>query len=126
MAEGITARGLLLAIKATEIFRNNKKYYDEDALAIVGKGFDPFDMPNLRFTGTTAESMKINQMRGSAVVIAGNGMCTAGRIKHHLKHNLWRPGASLILVGFHFLDCSPSAQPPEMVADRGNWERWVV
>ena len=90
-----------LAIKATEIFRKNKKYYDMEAMAIVSQGFDPFDMPNLRFTPTTSESMAINDTAsGSAIVIAGNGMCTAGRIKHHLKHNLWRPGASLVLVGY--------------------------
>jgi metallo-beta-lactamase family protein len=89
-----------LAIKATEIFRRNKKYYDEAARAIVEQGFDPFDMPNLRFTSTTSESMRINQMEGPAIVIAANGMCTAGRIKHHLKHNLWRPGASIVIVGF--------------------------
>ncbi len=89
-----------LAIKATQIFRKNKKYYDEEAMAIVKEGFDPFDMPNLRFTPTTKESMAINEGTGSAIVIAGNGMCTAGRIKHHLKHNLWRPGASLVIVGF--------------------------
>jgi len=89
-----------LAIKATEIFRRNKKYYDEAAQAIVGQGFDPFDMPNLKLTATAGQSMKINQLKGPAIVIAGNGMCTAGRIKHHLKHNLWRPGASIVIVGF--------------------------
>lgn len=89
-----------LAIKATEIFRKNKKYYDEEAQAIVEKGFDPFDMPQLRFTPSTRESMAINEKSGSAIVIAGNGMCTAGRIKHHLKHNLWRTGASLVIVGY--------------------------
>ena len=89
-----------LAIKATEIFRNNRKYYDRAAQAIVGRGFDPFDMPSLKPTLTTAQSMQINQMQGSAIVIAGNGMCTAGRIKHHLKHNLWRSGASIVIVGF--------------------------
>jgi len=89
-----------LAIKATEIFRKNKKYYDEGARAIVAQGFDPFDMPNLKCTLSTKESMQINQWEGSAIVIAANGMCTAGRIKHHLKHNLWRPGASIIIVGF--------------------------
>lgn len=89
-----------LAIKATEIFRKNKKYYDEEAMAIVNKGFDPFYMPNLKFTASTRESIEINETQGPAIIMAGNGMCTAGRIKHHLKHNLWRQGASLVLVGF--------------------------
>jgi len=89
-----------LAIKATEIFRKNKPYYDEEARAIVDRGFDPFDMPNLQFTESTKDSMAINEKRGSAIIIAGSGMCTAGRIKHHLKHNLWRPGASIVIVGF--------------------------
>jgi len=66
----------------------------------VDEGYDPFDMPNLRFTDTTAKSIVINERPGSAIVIAGSGMCTAGRIKHHLKHNLWREGASLVIVGF--------------------------
>jgi metallo-beta-lactamase family protein len=89
-----------LAIKATQIFRKNKKYYDEEARAIVEKGYDPFDLPTLKFTESTEQSMAINKIEGSAIIIAGNGMCTAGRIKHHLKHNLWRPGASLVIVGF--------------------------
>jgi metallo-beta-lactamase family protein len=89
-----------LAIKATQVFRKNKKYYDKEALAIVEQGYDPFDLPTLKFTETTEQSMAINNIKGSAIIIAGNGMCTAGRIKHHLKHNLWRPGASLVIVGF--------------------------
>jgi len=89
-----------LAIKATEIFRKNKKYYDEEARAIVDQGFDPFSMPNLKFTASTRESMAINNQSGPCIVIAGNGMCTAGRIKHHLKHNIWREGASLVIIGF--------------------------
>ncbi len=89
-----------LAIKATEIFKKNRKYYDEEAQAILDEGFDPFDMPNLYFTRATKESIAINEKSGSAIVIAANGMCTAGRIKHHLKHNLWRDGASLVIVGY--------------------------
>ena len=89
-----------LAIKATEIFRKNRKYYDEEAQAIVDKGYDPFDMPTLHFTPATRESIAINEGTGPAIVIAGSGMCTAGRIKHHLKHNLWRKGASVVIVGF--------------------------
>ena len=89
-----------LAIKATQIFSKNKKYYDEEARAIVDQGYDPFDMPNLKFTESTRESIAINEKQGPAIVIAGSGMCTAGRIKHHLKHNLWREGASIVIVGF--------------------------
>ena len=89
-----------LAIKATEIFRKNKKYYDSEARAIVDQGYDPFNMPNLKYTPSTNESIAINENKGSAIVIAGSGMCTAGRIKHHLKHNLWREGASIVIVGF--------------------------
>jgi metallo-beta-lactamase family protein len=89
-----------LAIKATKIFRKNKKYYDEEAQAIVDQGHDPFDLPNLRFTESTKESMEINELSGPAIIVAGSGMCTAGRIKHHLKHNLWREGASLVIIGF--------------------------
>ncbi len=89
-----------LAIKATEIFRKSIKYYDEEARTIVDEGHDPFDMPNLQFTPATKESIEINERPGSAIIIAGSGMCTAGRIKHHLKHNLWRKGASLVIVGF--------------------------
>jgi metallo-beta-lactamase family protein len=89
-----------LAIKATEIFRKNKTSYDEEAQAIVNQGFDPFNMPNLRYTASTEESRAINETKGSAIILAGNGMCTAGRIRHHLKHHLWRPGTSLVIVGF--------------------------
>jgi len=89
-----------LAIKATEIFQRNRKYFDAPAQEIIDQGFDPLGIPNLRFTRTTRESMEINNLRGSAIVISANGMCTAGRIKHHLKHNLWRPGACIIILGF--------------------------
>ncbi|MBN2299028.1 MAG: MBL fold metallo-hydrolase [Deltaproteobacteria bacterium] len=89
-----------LAIKATEIFKRNRQYYDDEAIKIVNQGFDPFDMPALHYTPDTKDSMAINEKPGSAIIIAGNGMCTAGRIKHHLKHNLWREGASVVIVGF--------------------------
>jgi metallo-beta-lactamase family protein len=89
-----------LAIAATEIFRKMKDQFDEEAMAIVNKGHDPFDFPQLIFSRTTQESVAINQKAGPAIIVAGNGMCTAGRIKHHLKHNLWRQGSSLVIVGF--------------------------
>ena len=89
-----------LAIKATEVFRRNKRYYDEEAQALIDQDHDPLDMPNLQYTPSTRESIQINETPGPAIVIAGSGMMTAGRIKHHLKHNLWREGASLVIVGF--------------------------
>jgi metallo-beta-lactamase family protein len=89
-----------LAIKATEIFRRNREYFDQDAQSIVKQGLDPFDMPNLTFTPSTEESMEINRVQGSAIIISANGMCTAGRIKHHLKHNIWREGSSIVFMGF--------------------------
>jgi metallo-beta-lactamase family protein len=89
-----------LAIAATNIFRNMKEFYDAEARAILDRGIDPLDFKELVLSKSAEESMAINQRRGPAIVIAGNGMCTAGRIRHHLKHNLWRPGCSLVIVGY--------------------------
>ncbi len=89
-----------LAIAATDIFRRMKDFYDDQTRAILDSGHDPFDFPELILTRSSQESMAINQVTGPAIVIAGNGMCTAGRIKHHLKHNIWRSGCSVVIVGF--------------------------
>jgi len=63
-------------------------------------GKDPFDLPELHFTRETAESMAINQITGGAVIMAGSGMCTGGRVRHHLKHNLWSKRNSIVFVGY--------------------------
>jgi metallo-beta-lactamase family protein len=89
-----------LAIKATEIFRRYRSYLDSETQDLLKKGEDPLDLPQLKFSSTTAQSMEINEMKGPAIVISASGMANAGRIKHHLKHNLWRPGASIVFVGF--------------------------
>jgi len=89
-----------LAIKATEIFRRYRSYLDGETQSLLKKGEDPLDLPQLQFSSTTADSMQINDMKGSAIVISASGMANAGRIKHHLRHNLWRPGASIVFVGF--------------------------
>ncbi len=89
-----------LAIAATNIFRRMKDFYDEETQALVSTGVDPFSFPQLILSHTAQESMRINESSGPGIVIAGNGMCTAGRIKHHLKHNLWRKGASIVFVGY--------------------------
>jgi metallo-beta-lactamase family protein len=89
-----------LAIQATEIFRKCRKYMDEETKLILESGEDPLRLPRLRYTQTTAESMEINETRGPAIVISASGMANAGRIKHHLRHNLWKEGASIVFVGF--------------------------
>ena len=89
-----------LATKATEIFRNHPDYFDRETRKLLAAGEDPLSLPQLRFTTSTQESMAINELRGPAVVISASGMADAGRIKHHLRHNLWREGASIVFVGF--------------------------
>lgn len=89
-----------LAIAATEIFRQMLHELDEDTQEIVNQGYDPFSFPELVFSHTAQDSQALNELKGPAVIIAGNGMCTAGRILHHLKHNLWRRGCSLVIVGY--------------------------
>ncbi len=89
-----------MAISATEIFQHHPECYDEETCALFQKGDDPFDLPGLRFTRETAESMALNQIVGGAVIMAGSGMCTGGRVRHHLKHNLWRKESAVIFVGY--------------------------
>lgn len=89
-----------LAIKATEIFRRYRSYLDGETQSLLKKGEDPLDLPQLQFSSSTEQSMKINDMKGSAIVISASGMANAGRIRHHLRHNLWRSGASIVFVGF--------------------------
>jgi len=89
-----------LAIRATEVFRKHPEYMDSEISGMLASGEDPFDLPNLKFTLTADESRAINTTDGPAVVISASGMCNAGRIKHHLRHNLWRKGASVVFVGY--------------------------
>jgi metallo-beta-lactamase family protein len=89
-----------LAIKATEIFRDHPDFFDEQTRATLARGETPLNFPNLRFTPSTEESRKINEYQGTAVIMAGSGMANAGRIKHHLKHNLWKPDSHVVIVGF--------------------------
>lgn len=89
-----------LAIQATEIFRKYRDYMDAETKQLLANGEDPLNLPQLRFTPSTQESMEINNTKGPAVVISASGMAHAGRIKHHLRHNLWRQGASIVFVGF--------------------------
>lgn len=89
-----------LATKATAIFRRNPHFFDRATRDLLQSGEDPFALPQLTFTQSTEESKALNTMDGSAVIISASGMANAGRIKHHLRHNLWRVGCSVVFVGF--------------------------
>ncbi len=88
-----------MAISATRIFQRHPECFDTETWAVFQSGQDPFALPGLHFTRDTAQSVALKQVRG-AVIIAGSGMCTGGRIRHHLKHNLWRREAAVIFVGY--------------------------
>lgn len=89
-----------LAIRATEVFRNFKEYLDQPARELLTQGEDPLSFPQLRYCETVSESMAINSQAGPGIVISASGMAEAGRVRHHLRHNLWREGASIVFVGF--------------------------
>ena len=89
-----------LAISATEIFKKNKDCFDHDMQQLILSGDSPLDFPNLHYTRTTDESKWLNTEARGAIIISANGMCTAGRIKHHLQYNLYRPESSVIFVGY--------------------------
>ena len=81
-----------LAIEATTIFgKNVQSCFDEDAMALIRQGINPIRFPNLRLAISSEDSKAINFDPTPKVIISASGMCEAGRVKHHLKHNLWRP-----------------------------------
>ncbi|MCK5107415.1 MAG: MBL fold metallo-hydrolase [Nanoarchaeota archaeon] len=91
-----------LAIKVTEIFKLHKECYDYDALF---KNTDPFRFKNLEYTKEVRDSVRINNYSKPCVIMAGSGMCTAGRIRHHIKHNIWDAKNTLLFVGYQ-ADCT--------------------
>lgn len=89
-----------LAIKATAAYRRHLELYDSEACRVQRERGDPFVFPQLRMSESVEDSMALNQVRSGAIIIAGSGMCTGGRIKQHLKHNVWRRDCQLIIAGF--------------------------
>ncbi len=89
-----------MAISATEIFRRHPECYDQETAAMFHDNRDPFHLPRLKFSRETAESIAINRIKGGAVIMAGSGMCTGGRIRHHLLRNLGRRECSVVFVGY--------------------------
>lgn len=89
-----------MAIDTTDLYMQYRELLDDKVQAMLSRGEHPLRFPMLRFTRSADESRKINQLSGAAVIIAGAGMCTGGRIVHHLKHNLWRPEAHVVIAGY--------------------------
>ena len=90
-----------LAVEATHVFKKNMlDCYDEEAKALVMKGVNPIFFPGLRLSVTSQESVAINFDDSPKVIISAAGMCDAGRIRHHLKHNLWRPECTILFAGY--------------------------
>lgn len=90
-----------LAVEATTIFNEHTSdCFDEEAMALVNQGINPIAFPGLKLSVTSDESRQINFNEQPKVILSASGMCEAGRIKHHLKHNLWRPESTILFVGY--------------------------
>ncbi len=91
---------LPMAISATEIFVRHPECLKPEAVALFHDGQDRFHVPGLHFTRESADSIAINKIKNGAVIMAGSGMGTGGRIQHHAKNNLWRPECTIVFVGY--------------------------
>ena len=89
-----------MAVRVTEVFRRHRELFDEQAMRLLSEGRHPCDFPGLTMCRSVRESKSINHIKGTAIVIAGSGMCTGGRIKHHLSHNIGRPESTVLFVGY--------------------------
>ena len=89
-----------MAMKATEVFSRHKEYYNKSVLNVLKTRKDAFNFPGLVHIKTTQESKALNSIKRPCIIIAGNGMCTAGRIKHHIRNSIDNPKNTLLLVGF--------------------------
>ena len=89
-----------LAISATEVFKQNMNLFDEEVRQEIQKGDNPLEFPGLKFTQTVEESRALNDDPHPHIIISASGMCEVGRIKHHLKHNLWNPKNTILFVGY--------------------------
>ncbi len=89
-----------MAIKVTEVFRNYPDLYDDEATEILEKTGSPFDFAGLVAVSSVAQSKALNYLGGSAMIIAGSGMVTGGRIKHHIANNISRPESTILFVGY--------------------------
>ncbi|MET0052611.1 MAG: MBL fold metallo-hydrolase [Candidatus Thiodiazotropha sp.] len=89
-----------MAIEATEVYARHPQVYDREARHVQQRSGSLYDLPNLHMTRETEESMALNRVHAGAIIIAGSGMCTGGRIRHHLRHNLHHRDSHVLIVGF--------------------------
>ncbi|GAX89801.1 MBL fold metallo-hydrolase RNA specificity domain-containing protein [Effusibacillus lacus] len=89
-----------LAVSATRIVQSNPDYYDEETTALFKQGDNPLAFPGLRFISSQEESQRLNFTKGTAIIISASGMAEAGRIKHHLKHQLWKENNHVVFAGY--------------------------
>jgi len=89
-----------MAIEATGVYLRHSELYDPEAAALWKRNNEQPLLPNLRLSRTGNQSMQLNRIRSGAIIIAGSGMCNGGRIRHHLKHNIWRDSCHVLIVGF--------------------------
>jgi metallo-beta-lactamase family protein len=90
-----------MAVRATSVFQDNVgSCFDEEAIELIRQGINPISFPGLKLSITSDESKAINFEEQPKVIISASGMCEAGRIRHHLKHNLWRPESTILFVGY--------------------------
>ncbi len=89
-----------MASKITEVFKKHADLYDSEMTELLKNRHSPFDLPGLRCTSTTEQSKAINKLKRPVIIIAGSGMCTGGRVKHHLINNISRPESTILFVGF--------------------------
>ena len=89
-----------MAVSITEIFERHPDLYDREMTKLVSLNRSPFDLPGLKMTRTVDDSKAINYVKGTTMIIAGSGMCTGGRIKHHLVTNILRPESTILFVGY--------------------------
>ncbi len=89
-----------LAISATEVFKKNTELFEDEIQEKIKRGDNPLEFRGLQFTRTADESKELNEDTRPAIILSASGMCDVGRIKHHLKHNLWNPNSTILFVGY--------------------------
>jgi metallo-beta-lactamase family protein len=89
-----------MALEVTQVFEKHRESFDEETKVLYRQNQHPFHFPGLKMVRSIEESKAINHLRGSCIIMAGSGMCTGGRIKHHLVHNITRPESTILFVGY--------------------------